>query len=125
MTGYRFGRLGLALAIVWAVCVAIATVGAWVDAVVHIRTLRILVLGAGIVGALPVFFAVTPGFTGPPLIWSAGLFSVAVTLLSQVVLSLLLGQPFFGSFVIAAGMAIFLGLFCVWLGRLLWSAIRS
>lgn len=122
---YRFGRLGLTLAILWAGCVAISALSGWVDAFVHIRALRILVLGTGIVGALPLFFAVTPGFTGPPFIWSAGLFSFAVILLSQTVLSLFLAHPFFGSFVMAAGVAILLALFCVWLGRVLWRAIRS
>jgi hypothetical protein len=96
-----------------------------VDAFVQIRALRILVLGTGIVGALPLLFAVTPGFTGPPLVWTAGLFSLAVSLLSQAVLSVFLSQPFFGSSVTAAGIAILLAIFCVWLGRLLWRAIRS
>lgn len=125
MTGYRFGRLGLTLAIVWAGCVAISALGGWVDAFVQIQALRILVLGTAVVGALPLLFAVTPGFTGPPFIWTAGLFSLAVSLLSQAVLSVFLSQPFFGSSVTAAGIAILLALFCVWLGRLLWRAIRS
>ncbi len=125
MTAYRFGRLGMTLAILWAGCVAIAALGGWVDAFVPIRALRILVFGAGVFGALPILFAVTPGFTGPPLIWSAGLFSVAAIFCSQTVLSLVLGRPFFGSYVIAAAVAILLALFCVRLGRLLCRAIRT
>jgi hypothetical protein len=122
---HRFGRLGLTLAILWAACVAISAISGCVDAFVHIGALRILELGTGIVGALPLLLAVTPGFTGPPFIWSAGLFSVAVSLLSQTVRSLLLGQPLFGSPVTAAGMAILLAVFCVWLGRALWRYART
>jgi len=125
MTGYRFGRLGLTLAILWAGCVAICALGGWVEAFVHARALRILVLGSSIVGAVPLLFAVTPGFTGPPLIWTAGLFSLAVILLSQTVLSVFLSQPFFGSSAAAAGIAILLALLSTWLGRLLWRAISS
>ena len=124
MTAYRFGRLGMTLAIVWTGCVAIAALSGWVDAFVHIRALRILELGAGIVGALPLLLIMTPSVYLPPYIWAAGIFSGAVILLSQTVLSLFLGQPFFGSFVIAAGVSILLAIFCVWLGRVLWRAIR-
>jgi hypothetical protein len=120
-----FGRVGLALAILWAGCVAISAVSGLVDLFVHMGVLRILGLGAGIVGALPLFLVMTPSFTGPPYIWSAGIFSLAVTLFFQAVRSLFLGQPVFGSFVIAAGVAILLALFSVWLGRLLWKAIKS
>lgn len=125
MTTYRFGRLGMTLAIVWAGCVAIAALSGWVDAFVHVEALVILGLGAGIVGALPLLLIMTPSVYWPSYIWAAGIFSFAVILLSQTVLSLFLDQPFFGSFVIAAGVAILLVLFCIWLGRVLWRAITS
>jgi hypothetical protein len=125
LTMYRFGRLGQALAILWAGCVAISAVSGLVEGFVHIGVLRALWLGAGLVGALPLLLVMTPSVYWPPYVWAAGIFSLAVLLLSQAALSVFLGRPFFGSVVTATGVAILLALFCVWLGSLLWRAIRS
>ncbi len=117
-----YGRLARALVILW-FCSLVLVIGALgVETLLHVHVSGRLFIGPALVASLPLFFVVTPGFSAPPYLGSAALFSAAVMWLAATLHSLVSGEPAFGNAALAAGLAIILALVSAWFGRLLWRA---
>ena len=118
-------RLTRALAVLWASCLAIFIGGLGIETVFHLHLPAVLFVGPAVGASVPFFLVVTPGFSGPPYIASAALFTVAVLALGVTLHSLASGEPAFGNYLLATGLAIVLAAFSAWVGRSLWRGLRA